>query len=242
MELPFEKHLHRRRIYLLRHAQALDGKRDSIEYPSTLSLTDLGKQQADTMREHLKDVEFDHAISSNIQRSIETAQIILKEHQVEHEISPLFAELEGSIKSLVKDLATPMEVKREVANFLWNVEEIFGDLITDMIARVDKAVEKLLVDDWSVLLLAAHGVFNRFLMCRLLGLDFSHIANFEQDHCCLNILDLDIDTETGKLERCVIRALNVTPYDHTKKDLRYTDGEIIAITLEKLLDKAFEEK
>ena len=49
------------------------------------------------------------------------------------------------------------------------------------------------------ILLVGHGVVNRIILCRALGLDLSRIFSFHQDYGCLNIVDYFPDSTVIRL-------------------------------------------
>jgi phosphoserine phosphatase len=90
--------------------------------------------------------------------------------------------------------------------------------------RVLAATMRLLgASDWRRLLLVAHDAVNRVLLAWAAQAGLRAIAAFEQDMCCLNVVDLDI--VDGTIERRIIRLMNYTPYDATKARLFLTSME-----------------
>ena len=78
MELPFEQG-RRRRIYLMRHAQAayFDAKGARMPEPHAVPLTPKGREEALAMADWLAPVRFDRAICSGLPRTLETATLVL---------------------------------------------------------------------------------------------------------------------------------------------------------------------
>ena len=78
MKLPFDRS-HRRRIYLMRHAEAGYIQADGTRAPDSrvVPLTPRGVEEAGDMARLLKDVEFDRAICSGLPRTQQTARIVL---------------------------------------------------------------------------------------------------------------------------------------------------------------------
>lgn len=78
------------RIYLVRHAQSKfnaaskAGNFKNAEYDSPL--TDLGREQAETLAKNLKDIKFSAIFSSDMARSKETSEIIALEHKLINEV------------------------------------------------------------------------------------------------------------------------------------------------------------
>ena len=94
-----------------------------------------------------------------------------------------------------------------------------GDSFEEFSARVLAEFQRVLrTPSWSRLLLVAHGAVNRVILSYLVSGScqraLSLLANFEQDPCCMNILDIDMVGD--KVERSFLRAVNLTPYDLSK--------------------------
>src|SRR5947209_2952598 len=68
----------RRRVYLLRHGEVsyFDAQGRPVR-PDTVPLDEMGRQQAEAAARALAQVPLDRAISSDLPRSIETANIIV---------------------------------------------------------------------------------------------------------------------------------------------------------------------
>ncbi len=78
------------KVFFVRHEQTnyniLDLCNDNLV--KDVHLTDLGKQQAETIANKLKNIKLDLVIISELPRTKETALIITKNHQVKFEIEP----------------------------------------------------------------------------------------------------------------------------------------------------------
>ncbi len=80
-------------FYLIRHAETLGNVEEKLIGQSESPITDNGIIQAEDLAEKLKDVRFVAAYSSDLSRSIRTAQIIAKPHKIEVNTSALVREL-----------------------------------------------------------------------------------------------------------------------------------------------------
>lgn len=239
MKHPIHEHLERRRIYLFRHAEAIDSKSGSMDYPGEKPLTERGRVQAAAMAEFLKDVHFDLAISSDFQRARETAEIILAERKGMLETSEYFRELDTELKKLMAGATNLDEGLRLMVDCLWEMVERFPEDIEKGAERVSKAVGYLLQKDWTVALVAAHSGFNRVFLCHLLGMPVKYMSVFEQDYSGMSIIELDVDIESRQLVRGMLRELNVTAYNPAKNDSLLIDIEKLAIETKPLMEKLF---
>lgn len=62
-------------IYVIRHGQTNYNKEGRLQGRQGLPLNDYGIEQAKSLRETLKDIQFDHVFSSPQERAIQTAEI-----------------------------------------------------------------------------------------------------------------------------------------------------------------------
>ena len=69
------------------------------------------------------------------------------------------------------------------------------------------------------MLVVAHGGVNRAILTLAIGFPLSHFLQVEQDPACVNAIDVD---RSGK---GLIRLMNYTPYDSTKRESRQTTME-----------------
>lgn len=217
----------RRRIYLMRHGH-VDYFAPDITDPRRVPLTDEGRAQAAAARAALRSVEFDFAVYSGLPRTRETAEIVLSGHgsSPRLEVSEGLEELKsGWIKAESREeLAARLAYSFDAADIDHARFLPDGEFFTDAEARIKTAFNDLvLMRNWKTALIVAHEGVNRITLGWASGGGLRTIAAFEQDLCCINVLDVDVTpAERGnglQIERIVIKALNVTPYDYVKKGL-----------------------
>ncbi len=231
----------RRRIYLLRHAEAAYVADDGTVTtdPRNVPLTAEGRIQARKQSAVLASIAFDRAICSGLPRTRETAGLILAgrtEPAIEER--PALEEINGG------DRDQPVE---DVAAWLAHIANPWagaghpdatfmgGERFVDFAARVTPAFDAIVADQsWRTLLLVLHGAVNRMLFNHVLGLGWQGRVSIEQDNCCINIIDVDTDGE-GAVSRYLIRAVNLTGYDLNKSDLFLTSMEQTAARIAETL-------
>lgn len=222
----------RRRIYLMRHGH-VDYFAPGITDPRSVLLTDMGRSQAAAAREALSGIAFDIAVHSGLPRTIETAAIVL-----EGRTGPVAKAEEGleELKSgwLVADSREELAARlafcfdaagADGARFLPD-----GESFAAAEDRITGAMERLIRGAvWKTALIVAHEGVNRILLGWATGGGLKTIGAFEQDLCCINVIDLDITAGalTGALiiERAILKSVNVTPYDFVKAGLPRTSLE-----------------
>jgi probable phosphoglycerate mutase len=233
----------RRRIYLLRHAEAAYLQDDGTPVPDTrvAGLTPNGEAQARRQAEVLADVAFDRAICSGLPRTRATAGFILAGRaKPTLEIVPDLEEIRGGDRAQnIADIETWV---RHVAN-PWadaaqpNSRFLGGERFLDFERRVLPAFIDLIGDpSWQTLLLVAHGGVNRMILNHVMNLPWQGAVSIEQDACCINIIDVDM--EAGRVVRYLVRGINITGYNLNKLGIRLTDMERTAQRIAEMVARA----
>ena len=229
----------RRRIYLMRHgfvdytSEAVRKARD----PKVATLTPRGEEEARAAGIALSEVHFDLALYSGLPRTRQTAEIVLAEHPKAPrlEVDERFGELRSgtymdfhSAEHLAAVMTFTFEQAGEPgAEFLPG-----GEKFADALVRGRAALRDLLLrPGWATALVVAHEVMNRMLLADVIGAPLGASAGFEQDTGCINILDFDmVPDESGqgtRIERGVIKAVNLTPANYLKNGMNLRSLEAI---------------
>lgn len=229
----------RRRIYLMRHgfvdytSEAVRKARD----PKVATLTPRGEEEARAAGVALSEVHFDLALCSGLARTRQTAQIVMAQHPNAPalETDERFEELKSgtymdfhSAEHLAAVMTFMFEQAGEPgAEFLPG-----GEKFSDALARGRAALRELLLrPGWATALVVAHEVMNRMLLADVIGAPLGASAGFEQDTGCINILDFDmVPDESGqgtRIERGVIKAVNLTPANYLKNGMNLRSLEAI---------------
>lgn len=229
----------RRRLYLMRHgfvdytSKAVRESRD----PSQAYLTPSGREEAQAAGAALQDIHFDLALCSGLRRTRETAEIVLAEHPYDLalEDEPRFTELRSGRYidfESAEQLAATMTFQFERAG---EPEATFlegGEAFAEARDRIVDGVEALLArPNWHTALLVAHEGVNRILLAWAIGAPLGASAGFEQDTGCINIIDFDLVPngagERVKIERAVIKSINLTPANYLKNGMNLRSLESI---------------
>lgn len=221
----------RRRIYLMRHGH-VDYFAPGLTDPRTVSLTEEGRAQAEAAREALKSVDFDIAVHSGLPRTIETAGIVLSGRD-------LAATAEEGLEELKSGWLVAESREELAARLAFSFDEAAapgaaflpgGELFADAERRITEAVERLITRRrWKTALIVAHEGVNRIFLGWVCGGGLATIGAFEQDLACVNVIDLDVTARPSgaglMIERAILKAVNVTPYDYVKGGLPRTTLE-----------------
>lgn len=218
----------RRRVYLLRHGEVsyFDAAGKPVD-PRTVTLTAAGRSQAEAIAETLRGTPLDRVVCSGLVRTRETAEIAVQGRAIVIEDAPGLREIragrfrEVPAERLEAELARGFDQAGvEGARF------VGGEEFAAFRSRVLEAWHEILLGPpWTHLLVVGHDAVNRVLLGWAAGAGLSAMAGLEQDMCCLNIIDVDI--RDGKIERAFVKAMNVTPYNLSKKSLNLTTMETI---------------
>ncbi len=230
----------RRRVYLMRHGFVDYTSKEVVAArdPSIVRLTAQGRREALAAGRALAEVHFDIALSSGLPRSRETAEIVLAEHPdaPELEADARLGELRSgryidfrSAEQLAATMTFQMEKAGEPgATFLEG-----GEAFADAMVRIEAALTSLLHrPGWASALVVAHEMVNRLALTWVLGAPLGASAGFEQDTGCINIIDFDLVPEPGvetgvRIERGVIKAINLTPANYLKNGMNLRSLEAI---------------
>lgn len=221
----------RRRLYLMRHGH-VDYFAEGLTDPRRVVLTAEGREQAGAARDALAGVEFDVALHSGLPRTRETASIVLEGRGPAPVAEPRLEELRSGrvIADSREELAAMLafsfdDAHVEGASFLPD-GETFAAAETRIVAAMSGLIDRA---DWRTALIVAHEGVNRILLGWACGGGLKTIGAFEQDLACVNVIDLDITgREDGaglQIERAILKAVNVTPYDYLKGGLPRTSLE-----------------
>jgi broad specificity phosphatase PhoE len=222
----------RRRIYLMRHGH-VDYFDPALSDPRLVPLTDEGRCQAQAARDALRQVAFDIALCSGLPRTRETAEIVLSAGRgAALEDEPGLEELKSgwivaqSREELAARLAFSFDAAAEPGAAFLPDGETFASAQTRIVEALHRA---LTTRAWRTALIVAHEGVNRIVLGWACGGGLATIGAFEQDLACVNVVDVDVTpAECGEglqVERAIIKAMNVTPYDYSKSGLARTSLE-----------------
>jgi len=204
-----------RRVYLARHGDVsyFDAQGRPFQ-PNAVPLNEEGLRQARALGEFFRDLPLDRAVSSDLPRSVQTAEAALGGRPTPTvETLPALREIQpGRLADIsVTDLKRVF-VDAFTANMDRSTTFLGGETFGALLDRVLPCFATLLAEPgWRHLLIVAHGGVNRVLLGQALGLGLAGFAALEQDSGCVNILDVDA------AGRFVVRLVNHTPDDPSKR-------------------------
>ncbi|HSI97201.1 MAG TPA: histidine phosphatase family protein [Gaiellaceae bacterium] len=210
----------RRRLFLMRHAEVSYFGPDGLPVnPLEVSLNEEGVAQAQAAAGALAGVAFDRVITSGLPRTLETARIVARDHEVES--WPELTEIQGGRLSEIPPDALEREFVHAFRGVIPNDARFLrGESIGELFDRVLPGLERLVADpSWGTALAVLHGGVNRAILSYALTGERMFLGHFEQAPACVNVLDLGEDGEW------IVRAVNVSAYDLLHLSHRQTTME-----------------
>ncbi len=226
----------RRRIYLMRHGR-VDYFSDRVLAAGdhrVATLTEEGQAQALAAGEALAGVSFDVALSSGLPRTRETAELVLSLNKAPAALGEdgALEELRGGTLKFPsrEEAAAAMQGQFQRAHQP-GAAMFGGERFLEAQGRAVTALEALATGPiWRTALIVAHEGINRLILSWACGAGLSAAPAFEQDTACINVLDLDIAPDEPKgaqIERVIVKAVNITPYNWLKHGMSRTSLEAI---------------
>ena len=229
----------RRRIYLMRHGHVDYFAPDVVRTRNTrdVALTPQGRLEAGAAGRAFAPITFDRAICSGLRRTCETAEIVLGcfDNPPPLEIEPDLAEIHGGGKFTVTSRAELVSLMS--SHFARAAEEgatmLGGEAFLAAQTRAIAVIQRILAEPgWQQILIVAHEGINRLVLSWAAGAKLSVAHAFEQDTGCVNVIDFDmVPGDDGKpgpeIQRALIKAVNLTPYNYVKHGMNLTSLEAI---------------
>ena len=221
----------RRRLYLFRHGAVdyVDAAGNIVPDPDAVSLNARGREEAAAMQALFAGVHVDRALCSGLLRTQETAKRVLADRMIDVETEAGLAEIRPATER-----RPDYDLFRDVAYTHWRAGDagsrfLGGEPYRDFYARIAATMERIVAEpDWHDLAVFAHGGTNAAILGWVTGLGLDAFGVFDQATCCLNVIDFDVDRETAVVVRKVLRGMNITAADPTKKGRHAGDMEALA--------------
>lgn len=173
-------------IIIARHGQTEWNVGEVFRGRIDIGLDETGVKQAELLAEYLSGRELDAIYSSPLQRALKTAEVITSYHNLEVIVAPglidfNFGKWQGLPNQEVKEKYSQLYAKWTRSPHQVKMPD--GESLDDVRVRVTGVVDKVTVKHNGTVILVAHRVVNKVLICALLGLDNSHFWNIKQDTC-----------------------------------------------------------
>lgn len=183
----------RTRLYLVRHGELTTSQEWRYVGHMDVELNETGVEQTRRLGTRLKGEEIDMIVSSDLKRTIQTAEIIGEILDLSPVYHNDFREINiGHWEGMTLDEIIdhfPEEFERRsmnIAEFRVAAGESFVDVRNRVIPCLMTYLEK---NRGRNILIVAHGGVNRVILCHFLGLDLNQLVRIDQAYACLNIID-----------------------------------------------------
>ena len=211
-----------RRLYLMRHGDVSYFDEQGRPVPhNDVALTARGRQQAQAAAQALAGIDFQRIISSDLPRTIATAEAVAGNRNIVHERRKDLREIQpGRLSEIPHEGLADHFLKAFDEAITPATRFLHGETFGSLMERIGLFWRELIADSsWNSALVVAHGGVNRAMIAHALGMDLSLFGGLEQDAGCINILDIDTRG------RGLIRLLNFSADDPAKRQLKRTTME-----------------
>ena len=181
------------RLFLVRHGETELKSSERLWGITDVKLGALGLKQAERLRDRLVEEKFDTIYSSNLKRTLETAEIIASRHQLPvvtcAELREFnYGEIEGLNHEQIKQLYP--EFYKSMMQRSSNLRFPGGESVYQLNNRVSKFLPRLKKHTpKETILIVAHFGLLRVLLCRLLGIGIKRRWQIHLDLASLSILE-----------------------------------------------------
>ncbi len=186
------------KFILCRHGETTYNLEKRYQGKIDIPLNEAGQAQAEALRRRLEPVRFDAVYTSDLQRAVQTAQIVLSSHPsgLQPVTTPLLREIDGGLFEGLSWEEINSRFPEDVAH--WQQDRTNnappeGENLSQVRGRLEAALSQILAaypgEDQTVLLVV-HGGIIGLLLCHLMGMDLNFLWKWRIDNCSVTILDL----------------------------------------------------
>ena len=222
------------KVYLIRHGET-DFNKQGKEWgqPSEASLNNIGIKQSEGLAQEIKNINFNRLFSSDLNRSLQTAEIASKVIRVQTTTDKRLREYEpGEADPSSEKWIDEYKRLLNLGMSKYEIRPFGGENIWDLIKRVKSFLDDLEKETGTIAIISHSGV-NSTLLNLSQGREKDNFLNIKQDNACINILDFI----NGKWKIRIINDSNhMTDIKPQKKDYENQE-EIKNIAKKYVLEK-----
>ena len=186
------------RIYIIRHGETEANKNGYLQGWTDVPLNENGRIIAELTGRGLKDIRFDHCISSPLIRAKETAEILLREsgNSVSISFDDRIKEMNfGSLEGMsVRDGKLIQFLKEPIVDYKFPDGESFQEVMKRTQEFLKELISK---DDGKTYLVSTHGCALRAMLNFLYEDKDDYWHGHVPYNCCVNIIE--VKNGTAKL-------------------------------------------
>lgn len=198
------------KIYFVRHGETVWNKEKKIQGQSDIPLNEYGRELGTITAEALKDIPFNIVYSSPLVRAKETAEILVKNRNLEIREDPRLVEMsfgEGEGESLPEIHAHP---EMKLHNFIHNPGEyippVGGETFEELYDRCKKFIKEVIIpaeNKYDTMLIVGHGALIRGFIHNINNRPSKDFWIVTHKNCSVTIVDC-IDGKLTLLEEAKI--------------------------------------
>ena len=204
------------RLFLVRHGETIANAENRYQGSSDYPLSDIGLSQAKQLHQLIKDIPFSQVFSSDLQRSVLTAEIASggkNPQQVSQLRERHFGVWENLKATEIKE--TWPELHKQWTTNPVNTIIPGAETHEEVFSRVREGLAVVHSNYQSTaepenFLAVFHGGINRYILCHYLGLTIDSFWKISQDNCCINLIEFNNNHPT-------VTLLNYTADSLTRK-------------------------
>jgi broad specificity phosphatase PhoE len=171
-------------LILARHGETEWNVEEVFRGRIDVELNQNGIKQAELLAEYLSELKIEAVYSSPLKRALKTAEAVARRHRLRVETNPGlndcdFGQWQGLSLREVKDKYKKLYEQWAESPQLVKIPG--GESLDEVRERALKVVNGVIAKHSGAVVLVAHRVVNKVLICALLGLDNSHFWNIRQD-------------------------------------------------------------
>jgi broad specificity phosphatase PhoE len=171
-------------LILARHGETEWNVEEVFRGRIDVELNQNGIKQAELLAEYLSELKIEAVYSSPLKRALKTAEAVARRHRLRVEANPGlndcdFGQWQGLSLREVKDKYKKLYEQWAESPQLVKIPG--GESLDEVRERALKVVNGVIAKHSGAVVLVAHRVVNKVLICALLGLDNSHFWNIRQD-------------------------------------------------------------
>lgn len=184
-------------IYLVRHGETDWNKEFRFRGSADIPLNDFGRKLAVLTSEGLKDVPFEGAFCSPLNRAVETAQTIIRDRQISLTQDKRIVEVCFGIMEGRNYVEAPKNPENPICNFLKHPDkyrapegaESFEEIYARSGAFMNEVIRPL-ENQYETILIVAHGALNRSILNQVAGIPLKDFWSIKLPNCAVSKLEL----------------------------------------------------
>jgi len=173
-------------VYIVRHGQTAWNIEERAQGHTDIPLDELGRRQAEATADLLSDQPIAKILTSDLVRSLETANVVARRVAAPVETNTLlrerfFGQWEGKTKLEIKPTSTSAENLYDV---LLELEASGIETLQEAWNRFGNVADQLRLTE-SNTLVVSHGGTCPLLLCQLIGAPLAAVGAFRFPNCCV---------------------------------------------------------